>query len=557
MTRYPLAVIPHASLFVGGYAQARGESDGSSAGDGAGLLLPGSTVKGALREAAERLVRGAGLEVGLVGELFGDQDKEGILRVGLFRAEMGTAAGAHLPELALRHHVSLERSSRQAAHQRLFQQQVTPAGCGLVFRGVLEASGPLTSDQLGLLQAVVEITDQIGGGRGRGLGRVRVELAGPGDAEAEPPAAPEPPPSARSITLVLEAREPLQLAGLEKRGNYTTTKTSLDGSVVRGAVAAALTTIEPVALDLVLGGAAPVVFGDAHPGGPGAIPAPLTLDEPKGGGALCDQALQLAAEACGVVAASAQDLRRVKGTVEPCSGRWCKVPVAVRTITHTARDHSSGRAADGLLYSLEVIDPFLPRDGADTPEPLRFHAPVEGSGEQLSWVLAAASPGLLAGADRSRGLGRLALAGVLPAAPLAPVAERHRRWAEALGQWGVGDAQSTGALLALGPLALDPGRLAEELGSRGLELLHGVARRQLHGGWNRAEALPRTVTSQYVPGSVFLVRATKGGSAAPALAALEQVGLGPGRADGWGRLVACHPIHLNCAHTDRSQEAPA
>jgi hypothetical protein len=43
----------------------------------------------------------------------------------------------------------------------------------------------------------------------------------------------------------------------------------------------------------------------------------------------------------------------------------------------------------------------------------------------------------------------------------------------------------------------------------------------------------------------LIVRRTDGGSALPALAELEERGLGPGRPDGWGRLAACHPIHLD------------
>ncbi len=63
MIRYTLTVKPRSSLFIGGYAYAQGASDGDTASDAQGMLIPGSAAKGALREAAVRLVNGAGLSM--------------------------------------------------------------------------------------------------------------------------------------------------------------------------------------------------------------------------------------------------------------------------------------------------------------------------------------------------------------------------------------------------------------------------------------------------------------------------------------------------------------
>ena len=119
-----------------------------------------------------------------------------------------------------------------------------------------------------------------------------------------------------------------------------------------------------------------------------------------------------------------------------------------------------------------------------------------------------------------------------------------------LGRWWQvrtpGEQEATGVLLSLGPLAVDPERLRSILESLGLEAVHGVTRRQTHGGWISRLSLPRSVGSHYVPGSVWLVRRPDGASALPALRRLETDGIGPGRPDGWGWLVACHPIHLDC-----------
>jgi hypothetical protein len=68
----------------------------------------------------------------------------------------------------------------------------------------------------------------------------------------------------------------------------------------------------------------------------------------------------------------------------------------------------------------------------------------------------------------------------------------------------------------------------------------------MHGGWNARIQLSRTLISHILPGSTFIVQSRDRGSALAALTELEKSGIGPGRADGLGRLIACHPIHVDC-----------
>lgn len=542
MTRFTVSLEPHGSIFIGGYAASEGTADAVTAGDGRGALVPGSAVKGALREAADRLVRAAGRGEAELAALFGvggGDGKEGILRVGTLRA---TLAGDTLPTLAVRHHVSLERATRSAAPGLLFENRVTPAHRGLTFEGELLATRALTPSEKDLLETAAEVADQLGGGRGRGLGWVSIQLTeAPENPEADEPVAAT--PGWVSRVLVLEAREPLQLAGVKDSGNFTSTKSVLDGSTVRGAVAAHLSGAEPAALFSAIAGPHPVVFGDAHPESAGALPAPLSLHEPKGGGEPVDAALLLAAEArSGRLFERPLDVRRARGSWWRGPDGWSKAKVVRRTVTRTARDTASGRAADGLLYTLEVIDPFVAPG-----KPLRWFAPVSGEGAAVAAVEAAARAGLVVGGDRSRGFGRLEWTATEAPLALGPVADRHAAWASALATLGVAEAAATGAVLALGPVALDAGRLDFELARLGLELLGGVTRRQVHGGWLRRLHLPRSVGSHFVPGSLWIVATRDGASACPALEVLESDGLGPGRPDGWGRLAACHPIHLETA----------
>jgi CRISPR/Cas system CSM-associated protein Csm3 (group 7 of RAMP superfamily) len=548
---FEIFVTPHSSLFIGGYAEASGQSDGDTAADSAGVLLPGSAVKGALRESAVRLVRGAGKGEEHLRRLFGEEEKaEGRIRLTPLRSELvegGRRVSARdLPEPSPRMHVSLDRRLKQAAPQRLFQNRVTAAVQGLRFRGLVTALEPLSTEELDFLRAVISITDQIGAGRGRGLGLVAVELGEPVEEKAE---APGPPPQAPALVLVLEALEPLQLAGVKDSSNYTVCKDYLDGSMLRGAFAARLPESTQENL---MGGSSPVCFGDGRPGGLSSIPAPLTLNEPKGGGALYDEAAVLTAEVLtGKRRPRPDHLRRVEGTVFLQTEGWTRAQLKRRTITRAARDHATGKAAHRQLFSLEVIDPYLTAEGRDDA-PLRLFAAVAGSPEQLSRIVEAARDGLYVGGDRNRGLGRLRLAGVQAEPALPPLEERHQRWAERLAGLGVPQPEATGIVLALGPLAMETRRLHRVLAAHGLALVHGVSRRQIHGGWNSRVSLPRGLGSHYVPGSTFIVRREDGTSALPALHQLETEGLGPGRPDGWGRLAACHPIHVDLAKEDQA-----
>jgi CRISPR/Cas system CSM-associated protein Csm3 (group 7 of RAMP superfamily) len=538
MTRFEIRVVPHTSLYVGGYAQALGGSDGDTASDPQGLLLPGSAVKGALREAAVRLVQGAGRGSDLLATLFGADDQEGLLRVGTLRPE-GPVGGE---DGTVRNHVSLERATRQAAPQRLFQNRVTPARRGLSFQGILESREALVGDSLGLLLSAARITDQIGGGRGRGLGLVTVTLTELSTAEPVFRMGEE---SATRLVLVLEAEEAIHLSGVKDPSNYVASKDYLDGSTVRGAVARALggRPADPE-MELLFGSDAPAVFGDGRPGGLDAIPAPMTVQEPKRGGTPYDLAVRLCADACGgQPLTKPDDVRTARGTYARGAGGWFSISLKRRTVTRTARDAASGRGADGQLYSLEILDPVV-ADGQGIGK-LRFYVPVTGTPEQLALVLRAADRGLAVGGDRSRGFGLLRLAEIVFEPTLSPIAERHRAWAEAVGRQSVPVPESTGVLLAVGPVSVSHARLQAALRAEGLELREGVERRQTHGGWNARLQLPRTLSSHYAPGSTFIVARPDGDSALPALARLEERGIGPGRADGWGLLVACHPIHLD------------
>ncbi len=575
MRRFPIVVEPFGSLFVGGYAGASDGADADTAADPLGLLLPGSAVKGALRESAVRLVNALGRGDELRRRLFGEVDGPGLLRCGVLRPHLpGAGAAVDLPG-SVRNHVSLERATRQAAAQRLFQHRVTPALPALRFEGLLEASEELSEDELGLLRCAARITDQVGGGRGRGLGLVTVTLGDPVPADGGAPvpaeeaggaeaAATASKPLLRStsgeggaaaaIVLCLEAHEPLHLAGVKDLTNHAPSRDFIEGSALRGAVAAALAgEVAAAELEDLLGPISPAVFGDARPGDAGAVPAPLSLRVPKGSGRPVDEAARLCAASCGGRGgALLEDTRAAGGTWVRGAEGWSAIALPRRIVIRTARDAASGRSAEGKLFSLEVLDPAaVPAEraagtGAAAVGRLRFYAAVAGSRQQLALVVAAARSGLVVGGERSYGCGRLHLVGASSEPPLLPCAVRHAAWVQVVGRLGVPAPESTGVLLALGPLAVTQERLLAALRAAGLELRQGVSRRQMHGGWNARLRLPRTLAGAFVPGSTFVVARPDGRSALDALAEIEMRGIGPGRADGWGRVAVCHPIHVDC-----------
>ncbi len=561
MTRYRLVLEPRGSIKVGGYS-ATHRSGSMTARDAQGLLVPASAIKGALRESAARLVRATGGRVhshkdakppesetrDMVGRLFGRFDiHPGKLRIGPLRV-----LGEHaLEPLAVRHHVTLERATRQAAKGRLFDMEVSPPGIGLRFEGLIEALEPLDDDEKGLLQTAVHLTDQVGGGRGHGLGVVTlslIELEGSTAPAAEPAAAAEAIASG-SIILDLVPEEPLQLGAAKNASNLQRSDGEIAGTVTRGAVAAVLARITPkaqreVVLERVFGGSKPAVFGVARVGRK-AIPAPNTLSTPKGDGDPVDRALDLVIEGLGFSSPPPKaNYRTAKGTWAKTVKGWEEMKIPRRLITRAARDPVDGRASGGQLYSIETLD----QNFESEPQQLVFELPIDGSPEQLEHIVKIAPHGLVAGGSRGRGLGRMRVVGVRQR-EVQSVAARHRAWADALLSRSPRDldeaqAKATGCLLALGFMAVNQCRFEECLRALGLELFSGEARRHHLGGWNTRSNLPRTAVGGFAMGSVFLVRTLDGSDAASALETTERQGIGPGRADGWGRVVVCHPIHL-------------
>ena len=583
---FRLTVKPRGALFFGGYSAAQSASGGDTAHDSAGILIPASSLKGALRESAHRLVRAANHGEQPLLSLFGDEaaESEGKLRFGPLRPSED-----HANPYGVRHHVSLVRETRSASHGHLFEQKVVAAGLELGLTGTLEVVAPLTEIEIDLLKAAAQTTDQLGAGRGRGLGHVEIHLepcSQPASLEtkidlpaaltqekslaAEATSSPDPP--VWEVVLELEVVEPLKLGKVKDRSNVESTQEVIAGSMFRGAVAAAVYRLPDLdkdeqesMLQSLMGEPRPVIFGDGHPVPSGAadhgvmdvVYAPGTLKVSKAReGTPRDSALDICLMAVGGESSASRPRGVAAATgswalTSPKSkGPWERVSVPRRLITRLARDSISGRAAEGKLYSLDVVDP-----GAATHRgPLLYQLPIQGTADPLHGVIRAVQAGVRVGGTRSRGFGAVKLRRVLQV-ERPSLTERHRRWTRALERRGLdkATATSTGVLLAQGPVALHQPRLEARFAELGLKLIGGSSNRRLMGGWNSRVNLPRTAQGCFLPGSVWIVRTLDSGSALPALEILEREGLGPGRADGWGRLVVCHPIHWHGSEPSLSE----
>jgi CRISPR-associated Csx10 family RAMP protein len=237
------------------------------------------------------------------------------------------------------------------------------------------------------------------------------------------------------------------------------------------------------------------------------------------------------------------------------------VSVPVRRSSRTAIDRHRGVAADGQLYTLEMIEPM-----DDHRRPVTFRGRVQGSAEKIKIVNRWIGHVSTVGSGRSRGLGHIQVNVIDARAAKEPLPELEDRlkafnqrmreeWAFYSRVAGV-DPLPEGvfyfSLDLLAPAILDwhgvpvtapsPAMLGFE---SGVQLDRGFADYEVVGGWHQGAGLPRRKQTAATLGSVFLYRSE--GFALKELArhlsSLEAKGIGSDRARGFGRVLICLPFH--------------
>jgi len=262
-------------------------------------------------------------------------------------------------------------------------------------------------------------------------------------------------------------------------------------------------------------------------------------------------------------------LERFTGFYESTDGGRQAVPVERlrRLITRSATDDRLQTAEQGLLYSIEVLDPTafrgdLPASGfvycatPEVSEELRQHL-LRPSFEETRLAF-------FVGSARTRGCGEVVSAG-RPLRPfelstqLPPLSDRLDAFNRAVHEVGGDESRNYFAITLqsdavvqdeffrfLGTMPAE--MLAWEAGfERGaLELIGSFTESHQVSGWNTAMRTPKAKVSAIRMGSAFLysARGVHEQHLVEMLTGLEARGIGSRRAEGFGRVKVCDPFHV-------------
>lgn len=377
------------------------------------------------------------------------------------------------------------------------------------------------------------------------------------------------------IMLTLRLRSPLALHRSRSSVQYVETLDYIPGTTLRGALAEAYLaehgTPDDVFQALFLSDR--VFYGDLWPAlsDRSTVLIPATAQACKRYGlthkaSFRDSLLDALPEEQGEIMCSqcTEPLDRVTGylrmadPIEPLSVR-CRLRV------NTAIDRGTGSVAREMLFTRHTL--VSKRKGDDGGE-LFFRGPIgladPGLQSELSPLLAAGSH-LFLGAGRSRGLGEVEVVEWKRNSPGETLEERWRLFNETAKQAG-GDADKRYFSLTLpSHLALRNNLLRpvlEEIGHHHFGLPDGVEWVRYQDsdqpvrflntvtvpGWNAAQGLPKPDTVALARGSVlfFQCDASLEEAVCARLSEIEAEGFGDRCNEGFGRVVACYPIHYQC-----------
>lgn len=580
--------VPTGALLIGGHANTPAGVHAMQAERSGKAFVPATALRGALREAAERILLAAGQPacLGATGtsdpdeppkphcqlgandqpclacQLFGTatDDLAGRSRSG--RLVLSDAQPIGAAPLRDRPGVGIDRAHRTASEGILYNFRGTSPGEALTFRaeGYLEEveGGPLHR----LLQAAVRLTEHIGRGSSRGLGRVKLVLAEPSPSRA--PAVPAP-GALSSLRIRVRLASPTAIGEALPRSNERDTRMEIPGPSLRGAVVFAADAARPEAQEAIAHLAQHAIFETLYPEGErlnaaqGILPAPWPLTthlcktEAWAHGLADDLldrlAFRVAEQAGTLPTLPSPECKRCSepSALKRLSGPRTGARPRTRLLTRVALDRDTHSARHGALFSQVVLD-----EGQSFTGIVRNLTP-----EAAELLHAAFEHGVSVGHGRSYGRGRLELAG-LHAAPVLPdLATRLGAFAAA---WATVAPSFSGRHLLpvtlLSPLLVPEGSDGTALLAGALRLderacLLSVRRFGIERGWNMEphsqEPLgPRTPTRTVEGGGVFVFElpAPLDAQQIEHLESLEARGIGERTTSGFGRVLFFDPIHL-------------
>jgi CRISPR-associated Csx10 family RAMP protein len=584
--------------------------------DARGLpMVPASTFKGRLRHEVERLApvfypneppcNSPVPETMCQGDaapcpvcrLFGSPWRPGKLTfTDLTLAEPGFLKAADPVPGTLRYGVGLSRQRRVAEDHLLYTTEVFMPGTPVTLRGTI--TGELDEQELALLRAGLDGLYALGGGKTKGLGWFDLQVRIQDEAESDLTPARAAPSQDKYLDIVITLESPLLIGTDASEAYYNPTRPYVPGSVLRGSLARRVLETcshsrngphDGCEFDRVFG--VEPVFEHLYPTTGArefAFPAPLTArsckyhsgfattrnTDDKGHGVgdilvrqvvfeqMLERPLALPAlyqPRCPECRSEVESFREFVVMAAP--DVFDAVSIPVRRTSRTAINRQRAVAADGQLYTLEIVEP---QD--EQRRRTMFRGRVWAAPEQLerlqSWLQRLTS----IGRKQSSGLGQIKIEVRKPGELVDPLPSLDKRIesfnAKLREEWAfyeriarvepLPDNVCFFTLDLLSPAILTRNNLPitsvppEMLGfEAGVKLLRAFASHQMMGGWHLGAGLPRRTQLAVDMGSVFLYRCE--GYTPEQLASrlhdFEENGIGSDRPRGMGRVLVCLPFH--------------
>ncbi len=403
--------------------------------------IPATAVRGAVRIQLEALLRGARrdatgpypLDAGGAGEPAGDPvsrlfgysgregersgSKEGLLR---FSDALPVDPDRAVRSLRVRTGVEIDDATASVEEQKLFSRELLELpGEPLIFRASLQIDQEAKAGDVEALRNAVTATFSLGAGKSTGGGEV--SIAWRNEAEAVKHRVTGASREATCARVICTLLEPAHFGDGGPRGNHHGTRTYVPGATLRGAIAWALlrhtdTVAEDEGFRALFLAPDAASFGDALLTADGDRPAvrPATLLERREVKIFEDVlARELArSEVNSRLGREGRylraDVRHLRTDPQPARPA---ARLVRRVRTRVSIDRHTGTSAEGKLFSIEQIEPWLTTsEGDDVPRPATFNSSIEGLTPPAAELLARlAKVPVYVGAGRNHGMGRVAL----------------------------------------------------------------------------------------------------------------------------------------------------
>ena len=188
-------------------------------------IIPGSAIKGALREVSPMLSE----YVNEVNSLFGDSENQG----KLIFTELSVKTPGDSNLFIERTHISMDRKTRTVCQKKLFK--VRAVNTGVKFQGKVFTVSPLTSSEERILLLLLSLTKKLGSKKSAGYGFIDIRLTGKVEKSSIKNI-----PQARVAQIICEPMEPFLVTSERTKSYLYNSAKYIPGSTLRGAYAARL-----------------------------------------------------------------------------------------------------------------------------------------------------------------------------------------------------------------------------------------------------------------------------------------------------------------------------